>query len=57
MSPFREALKATGQGEWVIESISASGEVHLRKISERTLEVYLTIARLAKDGIVVKAAA
>jgi hypothetical protein len=36
MSPFREALKAAGHGEWVIEMISASGEVRLRKINERT---------------------
>jgi hypothetical protein len=35
MSPFREALKAAGHGEWVIEMISASGEVRLRKINER----------------------
>jgi hypothetical protein len=44
MSPFREALKAAGHGEWVIEMISASGEVRLRKINERALEVHLAIA-------------
>ena len=43
MSPFREALKAAGHGEWVIEMISASGEVRLRKINERALEVHLAI--------------
>ena len=37
MSPFREALKAAGHGEWVIEMISASGEVRLRKINECAL--------------------
>ena len=57
MSPFREALKATGHGEWVIEMISASGEVALRKIYERALEVHLAIAPSTEDGIVLKAAA
>ena len=41
MSPFREALKAAGHGEWVIEMISASGEVRLRKINERALGGHL----------------
>ena len=44
MSPFREALRAAGHGEWVIEMISASGEVRLRKINEGALEVQLAIA-------------
>jgi hypothetical protein len=44
MSPFREALKAAGHGEWIIEMISESGEVRLRKINERALEVHLAIA-------------
>ena len=57
MSPFREALKAAGHGEWVIEMISASGEVRLRKINERALEVHLAIAPSTEDGIVLQAAA
>jgi hypothetical protein len=59
MSPFREALKAAGHGEWVIEMISASGEVRLRKINERELEVHLAIVIVpsTEDGIVLKAAA
>jgi hypothetical protein len=56
MSPFREALKAADHGEWVIEMISASGDVRLRKINERALEVYLAIAS-TQDGIILKAAA
>ena len=56
MSPFREALKAAGHGEWVIET-TASGEVRLRKINERTLEVHLAILASTEDGIVLKAAA
>ena len=56
MSPFREALKAAGHGEWVIEMISASGEVRLRKMNERALEVQLAIPA-SEDGIVLKAAA
>jgi hypothetical protein len=59
MSPFREALKAAGHGEWVIEMISASGEVRLRKINERELEVHtaIVIVPSTEDGIVLKAAA
>jgi hypothetical protein len=58
MSPFREALKAAGHGEWVIEMISASGEVRLRKINERALEVHAAIAlSTTEDGIVLRAAA
>jgi hypothetical protein len=57
MSPFREALKAAGHGEWVIEMISPSGEVRLRRINERTLEVHLDIAPSTEDGTVLKAAA
>jgi hypothetical protein len=65
MSPFREALKAAGHGEWVIEMISASGEVRLRKINECALEVHLAlapsvhlaIAPSTEDGIVLTAAA
>jgi hypothetical protein len=57
MSPFREALKAAGHGEWVIETISASGEVRLRKINERALEVHLAVPASTEDGIVLKAAA
>ena len=56
MSPFREALKAAGHGEWVIETISASGEVRLRKINERALEVHLAILASTEDGVL-KAAA
>ena len=56
MSPFREALKAAGHGEWVIEIISASGEVRLRKINECAPVVYLPIAPSTEDGIVLKAA-
>lgn len=55
MSPFREALKAAGYGEWVIERISASGDVRLRKINERALEVGDSSS--TEDGIVLKAAA
>jgi hypothetical protein len=65
MSPFREALKAAGHGEWVIETISASGEVRLRKVDECALEahlaiapsVHLAIAPSTEDAIVVSAAA
>jgi hypothetical protein len=57
MSPFREALKATGHGEWVIETISASGEVRLRKINERTPEVHLESVASREEGIVLEAAA
>ena len=57
MSPFREALKAAGHGEWVIETISASGEVRLRKINGRALEVHLAIPASTEDDIVLKAAA
>ena len=65
MSPFREALKAAGHGEWVIEMISASGEVRLRKINEWALEVplaiapsvHLAIAPSTEHGIVLTAAA
>ena len=57
MSPFREALKAAGHGEWVIETISASGEVRLRKITERALEIHLAIPASTADSIVLKAAA
>lgn len=57
MSAFREALKAAGHGEWVIEVIPASGEVRLRKINERTPKGHLPIAPSTEDGIVLKAAA
>jgi hypothetical protein len=57
MSPFREALKAAGHGEWVIDAISASGEVRLRKINERALEVDLAIPPSTRDSIALKAAA
>ena len=57
MSPFREALKAAGHGEWVIETISASGEVRLRKINEPALEIHLAIPASTEDGIVLQAAA
>jgi hypothetical protein len=57
MSPFREALKAAGHGEWVIEMISDSGEVRLRKINERTPEVHSAIAPSTEDGVVLKVAA
>jgi hypothetical protein len=65
MSPFREALKVAGHGEWIVDAISTSGDVSLRKIKERGLEVRLPIGpsevRLAiapfEDGIAIKAAA
>ena len=57
MSPFREALKAAGHGEWVIETISASGEVRLRKINDRAPDVQLAVAPLTLDDIVLKAVA
>ena len=56
MSPFREALKAAGQGEWVVEAISTSGEVRLRTVKERVQDVRLATAP-SEDGIVIKAAA
>jgi hypothetical protein len=55
MSPFRDALKAAGHGEWVIETIPASGEVRLRKINDRALEVHVAIAPSTEDGTVLKA--
>jgi hypothetical protein len=57
MSPFREALKAAGHGEWVVEMILASGEVRLRKINERAPDVHLAIAPSTEDGIILTAAA
>ena len=54
MSPFREALKAAGHGEWVIEMISASGEVRLRKINERALEVHLGLLHQQKTASFLK---
>ena len=64
MSPFREALKAAGHGEWVIEMISASGgaltenqRVGVGVPLAIAPSVHLAIAPSTEDGIVLTAAA
>jgi len=51
MSAFREALKAGGHGEWIIETGSPSGEVRLRKVNERAADAEFVIAAPTPDGI------
>ena len=57
MSAFREALKSGGHGEWIIEAFTASGEVTLRKVEERTIDVRLVTRAEVDDSIVLTAAA
>jgi len=56
MSAFREALKSGGHGEWIIEAFTASGEVTLRRVEERTDVRSVTRAEV-DDSIVLTAAA
>jgi hypothetical protein len=57
MSPFREALKAAGHGEWAIETWTSSGDVCMRKVDGRATDARLAIPATTGEGIVLKAAA
>ena len=57
MSAFREALKSGGHGEWIVETFTASGEVTLRKVEERKVDVRLVTRAEVGDSIVLTAAA
>ena len=57
MSAFREALKSGGHGEWIIETFTASGEVSLRKVDERRIDLRLVPRAEVDDSIVLKAVA
>jgi hypothetical protein len=57
MSAFREALRSGGHGEWIVETFTASGEVTLRKVEERTIDARLVTPAAGDDRIVLKAAA
>lgn len=57
MSAFREALKSGGHGEWIIETFTASGEVTLRKVEERKIDLRLVPRAEVDDSIVLKAVA
>ena len=57
MSAFREALKSGGHGEWIIETLSASGEVRLRKVEDRRLvDLRFVMAEEAEDRVLLRAA-
>lgn len=57
MSAFREALKSGGHGEWIIETFTASGEVSLRQVEERRIDLRLVPRAELDDSIVLKTAA
>jgi hypothetical protein len=57
MSAFREALKSGGHGEWIIETSTASGEVTLRKVDERRIDVRVEAPAAVDDRIDLKSAA